>query len=204
MKQGIDHQVPKNPKYGNMPEAARPNPDQLLAELQSGQEQSARGKLRIYFGASAGVGKTYAILAAAKAARAAGIDAVIGLVETHAAPKPPPGRRPRTPPHPPDRIQGPHAAEFDLDAALARRPALILVDELAHSNVAVRATRSAGRTLEDLLARRHRRLDHRQRPASRQPERGRRQHHGHPRVGNRARCGVRCRQRSHPRRPARR
>ena len=56
-----------------MPADQRPNPDQLLAELQSGQEQSARGKLRIYFGASAGVGKTYAMLAAAKAARAAAV-----------------------------------------------------------------------------------------------------------------------------------
>lgn len=116
-----------------MPADQRPNPDQLLAELQSGQEQSARGKLRIYFGASAGVGKTYAMLAAAKAARAAGIDAVIGLVETH-------GRAETAAlvadlEHLPTRqieYKGRTLPEFDLDAALARKPALILVDELAH------------------------------------------------------------------------
>ncbi|MEE2978310.1 MAG: sensor histidine kinase KdpD [Pseudomonadota bacterium] len=136
-----------------MPDNERPNPDQLLAELQSGKEQSARGKLRIYFGASAGVGKTYAMLAAAKAARAAGIDAIIGLVETH-------GRAETAAlvadlerlPTRQIEYKGRTLPEFDLDAALARKPALILVDELAHSNVAGSRHPKRWQDIEDLLA----------------------------------------------------
>lgn len=131
----------------------RPNPDTLLAELQSGEEKAARGKLRIYFGASAGVGKTYAMLSAAKAARAEGIDVVVGLVETH-------GRAETAAlveglEHLPPRqveYRGRTLPEFDLDAALARKPALILVDELAHSNVAGSRHPKRWQDIEDLLA----------------------------------------------------
>lgn len=136
-----------------MPADQRPNPDQLLAELNSGKEQAARGKLRIYFGASAGVGKTYAMLSAAKAARAQGIDVIIGLVETH-------GRSETAAlvadlEHLPTRqieYKGRTLPEFDLDAALARKPALILVDELAHSNVAGSRHPKRWQDIEDLLA----------------------------------------------------
>jgi len=136
-----------------MPADQRPDPDTLLAELQSGEEHASRGKLRIYFGASAGVGKTFAMLSAAKAARAAGIDAVIGLVETH-------GRAETAAlvadlEHLPTRqieYKGRSLPEFDLDAALARRPALILVDELAHSNVAGSRHPKRWQDIEDLLA----------------------------------------------------
>lgn len=136
-----------------MPANERPNPDQLLAELQSGKEHAARGKLRIYFGASAGVGKTYAMLSAAKAARATGIDVIIGLVETH-------GRSETAAlvadlEHLPTRqieYKGRTLPEFDLDAALARKPALILVDELAHSNVAGSRHPKRWQDIEDLLA----------------------------------------------------
>ncbi|CAJ0813198.1 sensor histidine kinase KdpD [Ralstonia flaminis] len=131
----------------------RPNPDTLLAELQSDQEHASRGKLRIYFGASAGVGKTYAMLSAAKAARAQGIDVIIGLVETH-------GRAETAAlvadlEHLPTRqieYKGRALPEFDLDAALARKPALILVDELAHSNVAGSRHPKRWQDIEDLLA----------------------------------------------------
>ncbi|QHB56204.1 DUF4118 domain-containing protein [Ralstonia solanacearum] len=131
----------------------RPNPDTLLAELHSGEQQAARGKLRIYFGASAGVGKTYAMLSAAKAARAEGIDVVVGLVETH-------GRAETAAlvdglePLPTRRVEyrGRTLPEFDLDAALARKPALILVDELAHSNVAGSRHPKRWQDIEDLLA----------------------------------------------------
>ncbi len=95
-----------------------------------------RGRLKIFFGAAAGVGKTYTMLEAARAARAAGIDLVIGYVEFH-------GRLET------ERFvtgmeqlpllevdyRGILRAEFDLDAALARHPAIVVVDELAHSNV---------------------------------------------------------------------
>jgi two-component system sensor histidine kinase KdpD len=115
----------------------RPDPDRLLARLKDEETQAGRGKLKIFFGASAGVGKTYAMLAAARSHRQQGGDVVIGVVETHG--------RSET-----EALVGglerlalrdvsyrEHVLkEFDLDAALARKPQLILVDELAHSNVA--------------------------------------------------------------------
>jgi len=114
----------------------RPDPDRLLARLKEEEAQARRGKLKIFFGASAGVGKTYAMLAAARALRSTGADIVIGVVETHGRaetqalvggieilPLREIAYRDRT------------LKEFDLDAALARKPALLLVDELAHSNV---------------------------------------------------------------------
>ncbi|MGX6568390.1 DUF4118 domain-containing protein [Cupriavidus necator] len=117
------------------PDDPRPDPDHLLQRMQAAGERAARGCLRIYFGASAGVGKTFAMLAAARAQREQGGDVVVGVVETH-------GRAEtealaegieRVPLRRVD-YRGRTLQEFDLDAALARRPALILVDELAHSN----------------------------------------------------------------------
>jgi two-component system, OmpR family, sensor histidine kinase KdpD len=116
--------------------APRPDPDLLLAKVQRQEAQSQRGKLRIYFGSSAGVGKTYAMLVAAKKLKGDGRDVVVGVVETHG--------RPETAAQLeglevlPRRViayRGNQLSEFDIDAALKRRPALILVDELAHSNV---------------------------------------------------------------------
>ena len=114
----------------------RPDPDQLLDQLREHEARSSRGKLRIYFGASAGVGKTYAMLSAAQRELKAGHDILVGVIETH-------GRSEtaellagleqlplREVPY-----RGRTLQEFDLDAALARRPAVLLVDELAHSNV---------------------------------------------------------------------
>src|SRR5450830_1731154 len=116
-------------------DAQRPDPDALLAQVQSQERAAARGKLRIYFGASAGVGKTYAMLAAARSLHAAGQPVLVGVLETHGRaeteallegltvlPKKAVGHR------------GKLLEEFDLDAALAAHPALVLVDELAHSN----------------------------------------------------------------------
>lgn len=117
----------------------RPDPDALLQRMQAEEAEARRGRLKIFFGASAGVGKTYAMLVAAHAAQAQGTPLVVGLVETH-------GRAEtealvRGLPHLPLR-QVPHRErtlqEFDLDAALAfagqHAGALVLVDELAHSN----------------------------------------------------------------------
>ena len=114
----------------------RPNPDQLLARVQAEESQSRRGKLKIFFGYAAGVGKTYAMLQAAQRERAEGVDVVVGYVEPHgrleteallqgleAIPQ-------REMPY-----RGVTLREFDLDAALKRHPQLILVDELAHTNV---------------------------------------------------------------------
>ncbi|HJV25660.1 MAG TPA: two-component system sensor histidine kinase KdbD, partial [Aromatoleum sp.] len=114
---------------------SRPDPDDLLARLKEEEAQAKRGRLKILFGASAGVGKTYAMLSAARALKP-GVDTVIGVVETHGRaetealvsgferlPLKEVSYRDRT------------LKEFDLDGALERKPGLILVDELAHSNV---------------------------------------------------------------------
>jgi len=120
-----------------MPQAVpqRPDPDALLAQMREQERSAARGKLRIYFGASAGVGKTYAMLQEARRLQAEGRDPLVGVVETH-------GRQDTARlleglavlPRRQVEHRGVAIGEFDLDAALERRPAVILVDELAHSN----------------------------------------------------------------------
>src|SRR5262249_16342830 len=113
----------------------RPDPDELLVRLTEQEARRARGKLKIFFGFAAGVGKTYAMLEAARAQRAGGVDVVAGIVETH--------HRAETEalldgleilPRLRVEYRGTTLEEFDLDAALARHPALMLVDELAHTN----------------------------------------------------------------------
>jgi two-component system sensor histidine kinase KdpD len=132
---------------------SRPDADALLAHIASEETEQRRGRLKVFLGATAGVGKTYAMLEAAHARAREGVGVVVGVVETH-------GRRetqtllegleilPRR------RVdhRGVALEEFDLDAALARRPALILVDELAHTNAP--GTRHAKRwqDVEELLA----------------------------------------------------
>src|SRR5215468_3703686 len=116
-------------------EGERPDPDRLLAEVKAAAAREQRGRLKIFFGASAGVGKTFAMLASAQALRRGGTDVVVGLLETH-------GRTEtaallegleQLPPLMLD-VQGAPVKEFDLDSALKRRPTLLLVDELAHTN----------------------------------------------------------------------
>jgi len=117
------------------PERSRPDSDALLARVRRDESRARRGRLKIFFGATAGVGKSYAMLEAARRQRADGVDVVAGYVELH-------GRRDTEALLegleilPPLRLEhrGIALAEFDLDAALARRPRLLLVDELAHSN----------------------------------------------------------------------
>ncbi len=115
---------------------ARPDPDQILASIKAEEARAKRGKLRIFFGASAGVGKTYSMLEAARGVRASGVDLVVGYVEPHG--------RVETErllegleqlPQLAVRYRGIVRHEFDLDAGLARRPAILVVDELAHSNL---------------------------------------------------------------------
>ncbi|QIG52223.1 sensor histidine kinase KdpD [Nordella sp. HKS 07] len=109
----------------------RPSPDALLKL--AGRE--ARGKLKVFLGASPGVGKTYAMLSGARRLKAEGRDVMVGLVETH-------GRSDTAAlleglevlPRRPVAYKGRTLMEFDVDAALARRPDLIIVDELAHTN----------------------------------------------------------------------
>jgi two-component system sensor histidine kinase KdpD len=113
----------------------RPDPDALLRRLDETSAESRGGRLKVFFGASPGVGKTYAMLEAARARRGEGIDVVLGWVETH-------GRAEtaalaegleRLPPREVE-YRGVRLREFDLDTALARKPQLLLLDELAHTN----------------------------------------------------------------------
>lgn len=114
----------------------RPDPDQLLARVQAQEARAHRGRLRIFFGAAAGVGKTYAMLEAARNAKASGTEVVIGYVEPH-------GREETERlmagleklPTVAVQYRGIVRQELDLDAALRRKPHILLVDELAHSNV---------------------------------------------------------------------
>ncbi|HEY4136942.1 MAG TPA: hypothetical protein VGN65_00700, partial [Casimicrobiaceae bacterium] len=134
-------------------ERQRPNPDQLLAEVQADEQCASRGKLKIFFGASAGVGKTYAMLIAAQTQRRSGTDVVVGVLETH-------GRietaallegLEQVPPLMLD-VRGANVKEFNLDAALARRAALILVDELAHTNAPGARHPKRWQDIDELLA----------------------------------------------------
>ena len=113
----------------------RPDPDQLLARVERAEARAKRGRLKIFFGAAAGVGKTYAMLLAARERRAENLDVVVGLVETHGRSETQVlvdglevlARRNVD-------YKGTILREFDIDAALKRRQSLILVDELAHNN----------------------------------------------------------------------
>jgi two-component system, OmpR family, sensor histidine kinase KdpD len=115
---------------------SRPDPDQLLAQVQAEEARATRGRLRIFFGSSAGVGKTYSMLEGARAAKASGTDVVIGYLEPHGRAET--ERLAEGLEHlPPLQVayRGIVRREFNLDAALARHPAILLVDELAHSNL---------------------------------------------------------------------
>jgi two-component system, OmpR family, sensor histidine kinase KdpD len=113
----------------------RRDPEALLARAREEEARRHRGNLKVFFGAAPGVGKTYAMLEAAREQKAAGVGVVVGVVETHGRAETEalldgleilPRRR--------VEYRGTTLSEFDVDGALARRPAIILVDELAHTN----------------------------------------------------------------------
>jgi len=117
-----------------MPER-RPTPEEMLARAELELQRRQSGRLKLFFGAAPGVGKTYAMLEAAQTRRRQGADAVIGWVETHGRAET--ARLAEGLERVPPRIiehRGVELAEFDLEAALSRHPTLILVDELAHTN----------------------------------------------------------------------
>jgi two-component system sensor histidine kinase KdpD len=113
----------------------RPDPIELLAQVRREERAARRGKLRIFFGAAPGVGKTYAMLSAAQRLAREGADVVVGVAETH-------GRAETEQklaglevlPRRAVEYRGTKLTEFDLDAALQRRPAVLVLDELAHTN----------------------------------------------------------------------
>ncbi len=131
----------------------RPDPDALLARIKDEEARAQRGRLRIFFGATAGVGKSYAMLEAARRQRGDGVDVVVGYVELHG--------RPETEALlegleilPPMRLEHRDImlTEFDLDGALARKPQLLIVDELAHSNHPGARHPKRWQDVEELLA----------------------------------------------------
>ena len=127
-------------------EPIRPDPDALLAAAQAAEARAARGRLKIYVGSSAGVGKTWSMLDAAQRLREQQIDVVVGIVETH-------GRSETAQqlqglerlPRRALTVQGRTLEEFDLDGALARRPASWSTNWRTATRPA-HVTRSAGRT----------------------------------------------------------
>ncbi|TAH37308.1 MAG: sensor histidine kinase KdpD [Planctomycetota bacterium] len=113
----------------------RPSPEEMLERAAAEEERRKRGRLKLFFGAAPGVGKTYAMLEQAQARRREGVDAVIGWLETHGRAETEALAR-GLEVLPPKLVEyrDKTLREFDLDGALRRRPALLLVDELAHSN----------------------------------------------------------------------
>ncbi len=117
-------------------EKIRPNPDQLLENVQKEQLREPRGKLKIYLGAAPGVGKTYSMLQDALQKRKEGLDVVAGIIESH-------GREEiisllskfEVIPQKKHDYRGKELSEFNLNAVLKRNPGLVLIDEMAHTNI---------------------------------------------------------------------
>jgi two-component system sensor histidine kinase KdpD len=113
----------------------RPNPDALLQRVQAEEERQARSRLKLFFGYAPGVGKTYTMLESARRLKAEGFDVVVGYVETH-------GRQETAVlleglevlPRHEVTYRGTRLLEFDLESMLARKPRIVLLDELAHTN----------------------------------------------------------------------
>ncbi len=130
----------------------RPDPDQVLKRVQAEEKAATAGRLKLFFGASAGVGKTYAMLEAARERQKEGWDVLVGVVETH-------GRAETAAllqglavmPRKALDYKGVRLEEFDIDAALSRRPKLILVDELAHTNAPGSRHAKRWQDVEELL-----------------------------------------------------
>ena len=130
----------------------RPDPERLLKLAQAEEPAGHRGRLKLFFGANAGVGKTYAMLEAARSRKKEGVDVVVGVVETH-------GRSETAAllegldvlPRKDIEYKGYTLKEFDIDGALARKPQLILVDELAHTNTPGSRHAKRWQDIEELL-----------------------------------------------------
>ena len=186
-------------------DSQRPDPDALLARVQAQERKAARGKLRIYFGASAGVGKTFGMLAAARTLHAEGQQLLVGVIETHGRSETAAllegldvlplegGRLPRQVDHgirPRCRAGAPSAPDPGGRTGPFERVRLAPSEALAGRRGTAR--------------RRHRRIYHRERAAPGKPERRRRRHYRHPRRRDGARYGVRRRRRGRAGRYSRR
>src|SRR4030042_6594860 len=137
----------------SLPPVDRPDPDNLLDRIQAEDKQRAYGHLKIFFGYAAGVGKTYAMLEAAHQRMAEGVDVVVGYVETH--------NRVETEnmlqsleviPRQTITYRNIQLPEMDIDRILLRKPRLVLVDELAHTNAPGSRHAKRYQDVEELLA----------------------------------------------------
>ena len=137
----------------NMTPVDRPDPDKLLAQVKAEEKQRVRGHLKIFFGYAAGVGKTYAMLEAAHQRKAEGVDVVVGYVETHQRVETESMLRglevipPKSTIYRNIRLQ-----EMDIDQVLRRKPQLVLVDELAHTNAPGSRHAKRYQDVEELLS----------------------------------------------------
>jgi two-component system sensor histidine kinase KdpD len=135
-------------------EESRRNPELLLAQIQAEEQKEKTGKLKIFLGAAPGVGKTYAMLQEALLRKSQGVDVIVGLVETH-------GRQETSKlvtgleilPKQNIEYKGQALQEFDLDAAITRKPVLILVDEMAHTNAPTCRHAKRWQDIQELLNR---------------------------------------------------
>ncbi len=131
----------------------RPDPDALLKRVQAEEERAGRGRLKIFLGYAAGVGKTFAMLEAAHQRKAESVDVVVGYIETH-------GRAETETmlaglevlPRQQVSYRGVTLPELDVDALLARHPQLALIDELAHTNAEGVRHLKRYQDVEELLA----------------------------------------------------
>ena len=137
----------------SLPPDNRPDPDDLLARIQAEDKQRTHGRLKIFFGYAAGVGKTYAMLEAAHQRKAEGVDVVVGYVETH--------NRVETDnmlrgleviPRKTFTYRNIQLSEMDIDGVLSRKAHLVLVDELAHTNAPGSRHAKRYQDVEELLA----------------------------------------------------
>jgi two-component system sensor histidine kinase KdpD len=131
----------------------RSHPDELLEQFREESKTSKRGKVKIFFGYAAGVGKTYSMLEATRAQAAAGVDIVLGYVEPHARPETEAltlGMEYLAPKM--VEYKGIKIKEFDLDGAIARKPGIVIVDELAHTNAPGMRHAKRWQDVEELLA----------------------------------------------------
>ena len=133
-------------------DAGRSNPDELLKAIKREDDAKTRGHLKIFFGYAAGVGKTYAMLRAAQAAKSRGIDVVAGYVEPHLRPETTAQLEglERIPTHAVE-YNGITLQEFDIDATIRRAPQLVLVDEFAHTNAPGSRHKKRYQDVEELL-----------------------------------------------------
>lgn len=134
-------------------EMDRPDPEKILEDMELEEEKKKQGRLRIFFGYAAGVGKTYHMLKSARKRQEEGVDVVIGYLEPHARPETMAlAEGLKTIPVKEIGYNNINLKEMDVDAILLRKPGLVLVDEYAHTNAAGSRHEKRYQDVEEILA----------------------------------------------------